>query len=67
MTKCVEFLLFLYRKLKVRPSCCRYHPSCSVYFEEAIARHGLVHGSFLALKRLIRCNQWFPGGFDPVP
>lgn len=63
----VKFLLFLYRKIAIFPSVCRYYPSCSYYAEEAIEKHGLVYGGFLALKRLIRCNQWFSGGYDPVP
>jgi putative membrane protein insertion efficiency factor len=64
----IRFLLSLYRKLTVyRLPTCRYYPSCSHYAEEAIEVHGLLNGSFLALRRLIRCNQLFPGGFDPVP
>jgi putative membrane protein insertion efficiency factor len=67
MSKFFRFLLFLYQKLKLFPSCCRYYPTCSHYADEAISKHGFFYGVFLALKRLIRCNQWFPGGFDPVP
>ncbi|TND03934.1 MAG: hypothetical protein FD120_1643 [Gammaproteobacteria bacterium] len=46
---------------------CRFYPSCSVYAAEAIERHGTVHGSWLALKRLSRCHPWHAGGVDPVP
>ncbi|MBN3033111.1 MAG: membrane protein insertion efficiency factor YidD [Candidatus Saganbacteria bacterium] len=63
----MKYLLLLYRKMKLRPSVCRYCPSCSHYAEEAVEVHGVIYGLFLALKRLIRCNQWFPGGYDPVP
>ena len=46
---------------------CRYLPTCSVYAEEAIERHGAARGSWLALKRLGRCHPWGGSGYDPVP
>jgi putative membrane protein insertion efficiency factor len=46
---------------------CRFHPSCSNYAVEAIARHGAARGLSLALRRLLRCNPFTKGGFDPVP
>jgi uncharacterized protein len=46
---------------------CRFHPSCSEYAEEALSKHGVVFGSWLALKRIARCHPWHPGGYDPVP
>jgi putative membrane protein insertion efficiency factor len=46
---------------------CRYVPSCSVYAEEAIRRHGAAQGAWLAGRRLLRCHPFRPGGFDPVP
>jgi uncharacterized protein len=45
---------------------CKYHPSCSEYAVQALRRHGLVKGSVLAGWRLLRCNPWSRGGFDPV-
>lgn len=46
---------------------CRYYPTCSVYALEALEVHGLVKGAWLAIRRLMRCNIFFPGGVDPVP
>jgi uncharacterized protein len=46
---------------------CRFHPSCSNYAAEAIARHGAQRGLSLALRRLLRCHPFTKGGFDPVP
>jgi putative membrane protein insertion efficiency factor len=46
---------------------CRFIPSCSSYGLEAIARHGALRGSWLTLKRLLRCHPWTPCGCDPVP
>jgi len=49
------------------PPACRFHPSCSAYAVEALTAHGAVRGSWLALRRLLRCGPWHPGGLDPVP
>jgi putative membrane protein insertion efficiency factor len=46
---------------------CRFHPSCSAYAREAIEQHGPLQGSWLALRRLIKCGPWHSGGHDPVP
>lgn len=46
---------------------CRFEPSCSCYALDALARHGAGRGSWLAARRILRCNPWHPGGYDPVP
>ncbi len=46
---------------------CRYTPTCSQYAIEAIEIHGIFKGSLLAVRRILRCNPFFKGGWDPVP
>jgi putative membrane protein insertion efficiency factor len=46
---------------------CRFHPTCSAYFLEAVERHGALRGTWLGLKRLVRCQPWGEEGEDPVP
>ena len=62
-------LLALYRKLvsPLLPPACRFHPTCSAYAAEAVRAHGAAKGSFLALKRVLRCHPFNPGGYDPIP
>ena len=49
------------------PPSCRFYPTCSEYAIEAINVHGSIKGSWLAVKRIVRCNPLSKGGFDPVP
>lgn len=49
------------------PSCCRFTPTCSQYAIEVIMRHGIFRGSWLALRRILRCHPWGGSGYDPVP
>jgi putative membrane protein insertion efficiency factor len=61
-------IIGLYQGLRgTRPSPCRYWPTCSSYAVEAIERHGAGRGSFLALRRVLRCHPWGGHGVDPVP
>ena len=46
---------------------CRFYPSCSAYAYQAVVGHGGLRGSWLAVRRLLRCHPWNPGGLDPVP
>jgi uncharacterized protein len=53
--------------VSLTPRVCRYEPSCSCYAEQAVRRHGIARGLALAGWRLLRCNPWSRGGYDPVP
>ncbi|MBC7332412.1 MAG: membrane protein insertion efficiency factor YidD [Synergistetes bacterium] len=69
MRKAVLLLLNLYRRFisPLYPPVCRFSPSCSLYAYEAIEKYGVLKGSYLALRRLLRCHPFHPGGYDPVP
>jgi putative membrane protein insertion efficiency factor len=65
-------LLFLIRFYQVAispftPATCRFVPTCSHYFIEALKTHGLFYGSFLGIKRILSCHPWGKSGYDPVP
>ena len=51
----------------ITPRVCKYEPTCSHYAEQAVRRHGVVRGLGMAGWRLLRCNPWSDGGYDPVP
>lgn len=69
MKKAVIAIIRFYQKAispYLRPAC-RYTPTCSAYAVEAVQKYGALKGSFMAVKRILRCNPLFPGGYDPVP
>ena len=50
-----------------KPNCCRFYPSCSNYCIEAVKQHGILRGLWYGLRRIISCNPYNSGGYDPVP
>lgn len=70
MKKVLLWLIAFYRS-QISPrkkyGCCKYYPTCSQYGMEAIERFGALKGSLLALWRIMRCNPFSKGGYDPVP
>jgi len=68
MARILRGLIWIYRMV-VSPMLgpnCRFEPSCSQYAIDALQAHGALRGSGLAARRVLRCNPWHPGGFDPV-
>ena len=51
----------------LKKPCCIFQPTCSEYAIEAIEKHGIIKGIYLAVKRLLKCHPWHEGGYDPVP
>ena len=62
-------LIRVYQRLvsPLIPPRCRFYPTCSSYAVEALRQHGVLRGSWLTLRRLVRCHPLNPGGVDPVP
>jgi len=70
------FIIRIYQKLlspeqsfwgkKMGFRVCRFYPTCSQYAIDALKKHGALKGSYLAIRRLLRCHPWNPGGHDPV-
>ncbi len=69
LTWILQLPIRLYQRLisPWKPRTCRFHPSCSQYALEALGRHGPIKGTLLTAWRLLRCQPFAKGGFDPVP
>ncbi|MGI6609027.1 MAG: membrane protein insertion efficiency factor YidD [Limnochordia bacterium] len=68
MGRLLLVLIGLYQKVlsPALPRSCRYYPTCSAYAAEAIRKYGARQGSYMAMRRVLRCHPWHPGGYDPV-
>jgi uncharacterized protein len=63
-------MMIRFYQLAISPylrSSCRYTPTCSQFYIEAVKKHGPFRGSYLGIKRLLRCHPWGGHGYDPVP
>lgn len=69
MTKVLTGLIRFYQKYISRftPPTCRFYPTCSHYGIEALQVHGVWKGTYLTIRRLLKCHPFHPGGLDPVP
>ncbi|ESE30464.1 hypothetical protein HMPREF9089_00747 [Eubacterium brachy ATCC 33089] len=63
------FFIKIYQKLisPFLPKNCRFYPTCSQYFIQALRKYGFFKGSYLGIKRILKCHPFNPGGHDPVP
>ena len=60
-------LINIYQKIsKYTPKVCRFYPTCSAYTKEVILKYGAIKGSYLGVKRILKCNPFCEGGYDPV-
>ena len=67
--RAILFLIRVYRRYisPLFPPCCRFYPTCSTYTMQAVEKYGALKGGWLAVKRILRCNPFNDGGYDPVP
>jgi putative membrane protein insertion efficiency factor len=69
LKKFLIFIIRIYRKFisPIKPPSCRFYPTCSIYAIQAIEKYGAIKGTFMAIKRILKCHPLHPGGYDPVP
>ena len=70
MIKKILMALIRFYQMAISPykkPCCRFYPTCSQYALEAVSKYGALKGSYLAVRRILRCNSFHEGGYDPVP
>ncbi|MBP3401338.1 MAG: membrane protein insertion efficiency factor YidD [Selenomonadales bacterium] len=68
MKRVLLFLIHFYRRFisPLKPPTCRFYPTCSLYAVQAIEKYGAFKGSYLAVKRILKCHPFHKGGYDPV-
>jgi len=61
-------LVKLYRKFisPIKPPTCRFYPTCSEYSLQSLEKYGAIKGSYISIKRILRCHPFNPGGYDPL-
>ncbi len=64
----IILMILFYKKFisPLKPKCCRFYPTCSDYALLAIEKYGVISGGFKAIKRILKCHPFNPGGYDPV-
>ena len=69
MSGILTLIICFYRQFisPLKMPCCRFVPTCSEYALEAIKKYGAIKGSWLAIKRILKCHPFHKGGYDPVP
>ncbi len=68
MKKLLIYIIRLYQKYisSNTPSTCRFYPTCSTYSIQALEKYGAVKGTYLSIKRILKCHPFHPGGYDPL-
>ena len=68
MAKLLIYIIRLYQKVSLSTGIrnCRFYPTCSQYTVQALEKYGLIKGTYLGIKRVVKCNPFNPGGYDPL-